>query len=100
MALLFGTCVVVETVVAAAAATSVAAGATAPAVAVEVGSQLPPHGGFNEGFHLLQPLLLPLPHPPLAHGLRVGHRRLVGRPQERVDRLSTLTSAASVRRRR
>ena len=86
MALLFGTYVVA---------------ATAPAVdAVEVGSQLPPHGGFNEGFPLLQPLLLPLPHPPLAHGLRVGHRRLVGRPQERVDRLSTLTSAASVRRRR
>ena len=86
MALLFGTCVVA---------------ATAPAVAaVEVGSQLPPHGGFDEGFPLLQPLLLPLPHPPLAHGLRVGHRRLVGRPQERVDRLSTLTSAASVRRRR
>ena len=85
---MFGTCVVA---------------ATAPAVAVaavEVGSQLPPHGGFNEGFPLLQPLLLPLPHPPLAHGLRVGHRRLVGRPQERVDRLSTLTSAASVRRRR
>ena len=98
---MFGTCVVVETVVAAAAATSVAAGATAPAVAaVEVGSQLPPHGGLNEGFPLLQPLLLPLPHPPLAHGLRVGHRRLVGPPQERVDRLATLTSAASVRRRR
>ena len=59
MALLFGTCVVAATAtavaaaaatsVAAVAATSVAAGATAPAVAVEVGSQLPPHGGLLLG---------------------------------------------------